>query len=339
MDMDRAVYIMSYEGCSSMLPRPYRDYGSYLRGLFGCRVQKISLDAGLTCPNRDGKLGHGGCIYCNGRGSGTGASRRSQSIAEQISDAKPYLRARYGASKFLAYFQSFSNTYAPLPVLRAMFEQALADQDIAGLSIGTRPDCLAHEALEYLGKLSAHRYVCLELGLQSANNTTLACIRRGHGVEAFEDAVRRTRVHKIPICVHIILGLPGETRDDMVRTAQFIASQDIQAIKIHTLYVVKDTELEQLYLRGEYRCLSREEYVAIAAEVLSHLRSDIVIQRLTGDPHPDELVAPPWTLEKRANLAAIHAYMHERGLYQGKALENRDEMFSNGCIDTAVRVS
>jgi radical SAM protein (TIGR01212 family) len=305
-----------------MFTKPYRDYSSYLRSLFGCRVQKITLDAGLTCPNRDGSLGRGGCVYCNERGSGTGASSRLQSIAEQIARGKSALQKRYNAVKFLAYFQSFSNTYAPLEVLKPLYEEALSDPDIVGLTLGTRPDCVPDTVLDHLAGLAKDRAIWLEYGLQSAHDATLALIRRGHDVRAFTDALRRTRARNLPVCVHVILGLPGEDREAMLQTARFLALQDIQSIKIHLLYVIRGTVLDQWYGSGRYECLSREEYVSIVGEFLSLLPEHIVIQRLTGDPHPEELVAPLWSLEKHRNIEAIHSYMKGMGLDQGKAYRN-----------------
>lgn len=309
------------EGIGTGMPgKPYRDYNSYLRGIFGCRVQKITLDAGLTCPNRDGSLGKSGCIYCNERGSGTGASRQLRSITEQISSGKSALRRRYKASKFLAYFQSFSNTYAPLEVLKGLYEEALADPDIVGLTIGTRPDCVPDDVLDYLGGLAKSRAIWLEYGLQSALDATLVRIRRGHDVRTFADAVQRTRARNLPICVHVILGLPGESREDMLDTARFLGRQDIQAVKIHLLYVIRGTVLDDWYREGRYRCLSRDEYASIVGDFLALLSEHVIIQRLTGDPHPDELVAPSWALEKRLNLDAINDYMKERDLWQGKLI-------------------
>ncbi len=295
----------------------YRDYNSYLRETFGCRVQKITLDAGLTCPNRDGSVGRGGCIYCNDKGSGTGAARTA-GISEQIETAKKRLAKKYGAKKFIGYFQSFSNTYAPLPRLAELYGQALEDPDIVGLSIGTRPDCVTDEVLDHLETISQNRMVWMEYGLQSANETTLALIRRGHGLAAFVDALSRTRARKIPVCVHVILGLPGETMKEMLDTARFLAGCDIQGIKLHLLYVVKGTALDGLYESGAYRCLTREEYAAAAGEFLALLPPQVVIQRLTGDPHPEELAAPAWALQKQKNLEAVRSYMRQRGLYQGK---------------------
>lgn len=298
----------------------YRSYNSYLRDLFGCRVQKISLDAGLSCPNRDGTLGSGGCIYCNERGSGTGAAKES-SIGVQIREAKTILRRRYNAKRFIAYFQSFSNTYAPLPRLRELYAEALEDPEVVGLSIGTRPDCAPDEVLDHLLGLSAKHLIWLEYGLQSAKDSTLERINRRHSVETFSDAVRRTRTRGLPVCAHVILGLPGETSEDMLNTARFIAGQDIQAVKIHSLYVIRGTVLDGWHRAGKYLCPSREEYAATAGEFLSLLPPGMIVQRLTGDPHPNELVAPAWALEKRRSIEAVHDYMRRHRLRQGSAFQ------------------
>lgn len=297
----------------------YNDFNSYLRRLFGCRVQKISLDAGMTCPNRDGTSGFGGCIYCNARGSGTGASQRSQSIAEQIQQGKTFLARRYHATKFLAYFQSFSNTYAPLSTLRRLYGEALADPDVVGLAIGTRPDCVSEAVLDHLRDLSRDRLIWLEYGLQSANDASLARIRRGHTATDFADAVHRTAARNIPVCAHVILGLPGEDRAAMMSTARFLAALPVQAVKIHLLYVVKGTTLEEWYRKGDYHPLTRTDYVSLVSEFLTLLPPQLIIQRLTGDPHPDELVAPLWAMEKGENLRAVQSYMNEHHMRQGMA--------------------
>ncbi|MEJ5301584.1 MAG: TIGR01212 family radical SAM protein [Thermodesulforhabdaceae bacterium] len=300
---------------------PYRDYNSYLRELFGCRVHKITVDAGMTCPNRDGTKGFGGCIYCNVRGSGTGQWALGKSIRQQLEEAKPYLKKRFKAEKFLAYFQSFSNTYAPIERLKALYEEALSVEDVVGLTIGTRPDCVSPEVLDYLAQISNRYYVCLEYGLQSAHDSTLRLINRGHDVKTFVDALSETRKRNIPVCVHVIIGLPGESEDEMLDTARFLAKLDIQAVKIHLLYIVRGTVLEKWYQEGKYQCLSREDYVRIVSRFIAILPHNIVIQRLTGDPHPEELVAPQWALEKHKNLQAIIDYMNDHGLYQGKFTE------------------
>ncbi|MGC9196030.1 MAG: TIGR01212 family radical SAM protein [Syntrophobacteraceae bacterium] len=303
----------------------YRDYNTYLRETFGCRVQKISLDAGLSCPNRDGTLARGGCIYCNEKGSGTGAARFA-SISEQIRAGKENLSRRYKAKKFLAYFQSFSNTYAPLSKLESLYGEALADRDIVGLSIGTRPDCIAEETADLLGQIGKTSLVWVELGLQSANDETLRRIRRGHLAQTFVDAVKRLRARDLSVCAHVILGLPGENVETMLDTARFLALQDIQAVKIHLLYVIKGTALHEMYEAGAYSCLTREVYVAAAAEFLALLPSHFIIQRLTGDPHPEELAAPAWALEKQQNLNAVKTYMAQNELYQGKNWAGRQNV-------------
>jgi len=295
----------------------FYDFNTYLRSLFGCRVQKITLDASLTCPNRDGTKGVGGCIYCNARGSGTGLGN-TLSISQQVQQAREYLRRRYKAKKFLAYFQSFSNTYAPLNVLKGLYEEALAFEDVVGLCIGTRPDCVGEDVLDYLQDISSNYLIWMEYGLQSVHERTLRLINRGHGVEEFVDAVDRTRKRGLNVCVHIILGLPGEDRDDMLQTARFLASMDIQGVKIHLLYVIRDTPLHRLYREGRYICLSREEYVSIVSHFISLLPPHVVIQRITGDPHPNELVAPQWALERQRNRRDILQYMEQMDLYQGK---------------------
>jgi len=301
---------------------PYTTLSSFLRKRFGCRVHKITIDAGLTCPNRDGTVGTGGCIYCNERGSGTGRSENA-SITEQIVSAKEYLGCRYGAEKFIAYFQSFSNTYAPVKRLSALYGEALAVDGIVGLAVGTRPDCTGDEALDLLAELNRRVYVSVEYGLQSVHDRTLALINRGHTFAAFRDAVERTRLRGIDITVHVILGLPGETKDDMLETARVLGSMDIQGLKLHLLYVVSGTRLHEMLENGEYQCLNREEYADIAADFLSYIPRDVVIHRLTGDPHRNELIAPAWALEKEVNLNLIRKMMKERGIVQGCAVSGR----------------
>jgi uncharacterized protein len=296
---------------------PYTDLNSALRARFGCRVHKITIDAGFTCPNRDGARGTGGCIYCNARGSGTGAAARA-TIAGQLREARPFLRDRYKAEKFIAYFQAFSNTYAPLETLRARYEEALSVEDIVGLAIGTRPDCVPDETLDLLAEFSRRTWLSLEYGLQSIHDRTLALINRGHTAGEFRDAVRRARERGIDLCVHVILGLPGENREDMLETARALGGMDIQGIKIHLQYVVRDTPLHRMFERGEYRCPAREEYVDILCDFLALLPKEIVIHRLTGDPHRDELVAPSWALEKEITRRTILETLRERDLWQGK---------------------
>jgi len=288
-----------------MQDKPYWDFNSYLRERFGCRVQKITLDAGLTCPNRDGSISTQGCIFCNPRGSGTGKAAQGESISQQLEKAKEPLRKRYKAKKFLAYFQSYTNTYAPVNTLKGLYRQAIADPEVVGLCIGTRPDCVPEPVLDMISEISEEKDVWLEYGLQSAKDTTLAAINRGHDAAAFADTVSRTRRRGLSVCVHVILGLPGEGEQEMLDTARYLAELDIQAVKIHLLYVVKDTALHRLYAKGRYRCLEQAEYANLAAKFVHILPPEVIIQRLTGDPHWDELVAPKWALDKQQTLHMI----------------------------------
>lgn len=286
--------------------KPYYDLNAFLRERFGCRVQKISVDAGLSCPNRDGTLSTGGCIYCNARGSGTGAHLRGMGIAEQLEKGKAFLSKRYKARKFLAYFQSYSNTYAPVETLERLYTEALGVPDVVGLSIGTRPDCVDESKLALLESLARDHLIWIEYGLQSARDETLARINRGHDFQCFERAVAATRGRGIHICAHVILGLPGETRNHMRRTADALAALKIDGVKLHLLYVVKGTPLETLYRDGDYQPLEQAEYVDLVCDFLERLPPETVIQRLTGDPHEEELVAPFWALDKQATVNMIH---------------------------------
>jgi radical SAM protein (TIGR01212 family) len=302
------------------MDKRYNDLNTYLRGVFGCRVQKISIDAGLSCPNRDGTKAVGGCIYCNARGSGTGAYARGISIRDQILQGKKALSRRYKARKFIAYFQSFTNTYAPLDTLKRLYDEALAVEDVVGLSIGTRPDCIDEPILKLLQAYTRDYLVWIEYGLQSARDATLELINRGHDVQCFIDAARATAGRDIKICTHVILGLPGETRADMMHTAKVIAAEPIDGLKLHLLYVVKGTRLEALYRQGKYHCLSREQYVELVCDFIERIPATVVIQRLTGDPHPSELVAPQWSLKKSEVLARIQDSLEKRDSWQGKFL-------------------
>ena len=296
----------------------YYDFNGYLRSIFGCRVQKITIDAGLSCPNRDGSISKGGCIYCNSRGSGTGAHEKGLSVTEQIIQGKKALARRYKAKKFLAYFQSFSNTYAPIETLENLYAQALAIEDVVGLSIGTRPDCVDDAILELLQGYAENHLIWVEYGLQSVHDSTLTLINRGHDFKCFKQAVGATKDRGIKICAHVILGLPNESKDHMLQTAETIAGLGIDGIKIHLLYVVKGTKLEALYNQKKYTCLTQEEYVDIVCDFLERIPKNMVIQRLTGDPHPDELAAPMWSTQKAETLALIKETLEKRDSWQGK---------------------
>lgn len=296
---------------------PYRDLNSYLRQRFGERVQKITLDAGLTCPNRDGRVGRGGCLYCNARGSGTGAWSRGLTISQQLAEGRVRLGRRYGARKFIAYFQSFSNTYAPLEQLQALYQEALDCPGVVGLSIGTRPDCLSDAVLDLLADLQQDYLVWLELGLQSAHDATLQRLNRGHDVACFKDAVRRAAARGLETVAHVILGLPGESSAEMAATASYLTGLPVRGVKLHLLYVTRDSALASLYRRGDYRCLKEAEYVMAVVDFLELLPPQMVIHRLTGDPHPGELLAPEWCLDKSRVLNLIKEEFARRGSRQG----------------------
>lgn len=297
---------------------PYNSLNNYLLRQYGERVQKISLDAGLTCPNRDGRVGRGGCIYCNARGSGTGASARGQSLTSQLAEGIERAGKRYNANKFIAYFQSYSNTYSSLENLRRLYDEALSHPQVVGLSIGTRPDCLSPEIINLLSLYSRTHLIWLELGLQSSHDRTLGLLNRGHNVAAFVEALQATSETGLQVLSHIILGLPQETRADILATAKFLGTLPIQGVKIHLLYVIKDTPLANLYVRGSYVPLSQEEYVNLVVDFLEMLPPHMVIHRLTGDPHADELLVPAWCLDKNSGPNQIKENFIRRQTYQGR---------------------
>jgi len=297
----------------------YRDFNGYLREIFGERVQKIALDAGLNCPNRDGTISDKGCVFCDSRGSGTGAMiNHGQSTEEQMIKGLRFAERRYGAKKFIAYFQSFTNTYAPFLRLKELYEQALSHPGVVGLSVATRPDCVNEETLTLLSSYQKDYLVWIEYGLQSAHDVTLSKINRGHDLACFEQSVRMAKDHGLNVCAHIILGLPGETPKMMLQTASFLSRLALEGVKIHLLYVVKETAMAALYEKGEYGCLERDEYIELVVDFLELLPPAMVIHRLTGDPLESELVAPLWARNKSENLRRIRERLEERDTWQGK---------------------
>ena len=299
------------------MPNRYYDFNTYLKQKFGGRVHKITVDAGFTCPNRDGAVSAGGCIYCNDKGSGTGFHAKGISVTEQLERAKYYIIKRYKATKFLAYFQAYTNTYAPLSKLKSIYDEALAVPDIVGLSVGTRPDCVSDAVLDLFGGYAQTHLVWMEYGLQSSHDRTLKLINRGHDCACFIDATERSKRRGLSVCAHIILGLPGETRADMLATADLLAGLEIDGVKLHLLYVIKDTPLAEMYRNGAYTCLTMHEYAETVGLFLARLPKTTVIQRLTADPHPAELIAPDWALRKKEIRQAIDTFMFQENLTQG----------------------
>ena len=319
---------MSLKGLSRK--RRYHALSDFLRSRFGTRVQKVTLDAGFTCPNRDGTRGRGGCIYCNALGSGTGAFRQGLSIREQMLQGMARLARRYKAQKFIAYFQAFSNTYAPVEVLRERYIQALVDERVVGLAVGTRPDCVDEEVVELLSEYVAQGYmVWLEMGLQSAHDETLRRINRGHTWADFVRALELAKEKGLLVCTHVIFGLPGEGPEEMLQTIEQLAPLPLDGIKFHELYVVRGTKMEALLQQGRYRPLLQTEYVDLVCEALALLPWSVVIQRLTGDPRREELVAPDWASAKGETLRMIEETLLARDLWQGKYLGAPDPLVAD----------
>lgn len=296
----------------------YLTFNTHLKNTFGEKVYKVTIDAGFTCPNRDGKINTGGCIYCYG-------DRTTQKLVEpaavttQIQQGIRAIQRKYRADKFLAYFQSYTNTYAPVEQLSLLYQAALEEPNIVGLSIGTRPDCVEDEKLDLLESLAQKTYLCVEYGLQSIHARTLELINRGHGFSDFLDAFLRTRKRKnINICVHVILGLPGETTSAMLETAKTLSALHVDGVKIHSAHVLKNTRLEEMYRRGEYQVMELPEYVQIVCDFLEYLAPDIVIHRLIGDAPRNRYVAPEWCLHKSDALTQIDSELERRNSYQGK---------------------
>jgi hypothetical protein len=298
----------------------YYDLKSFFVNRFGCTVYKLQIDAGFTCPNRDGTVGYGGCTYCDGRFSRLRQRGPLPSVTEQIENGKAFYRGKRGAQQFIAYFQTATNTYAPLARLKALYDEALAQDDIVGLSVGTRPDCVPDTVIDLFEEYARDRHVWLEYGLQSIHDRTLRLINRGHDSAAFLDALDRTAGRGINICVHIIVGLPGETREDMLQTARALASLPIQGIKIHLLLALSGTPLGDLYERGKLRMLTRDEYVSTVCDILEILPPEVVIQRLTADGYRDIYLGPDWGSNKMAVLNAIDGELRRRDSWQGKFL-------------------
>lgn len=303
-----------------MTIRRYNAFSEELKRIFGCRVHRISLDAGFTCPNRDGMVGTGGCIYCGDTGSGAYGINRGASVAAQIEDGKEVMVRKYKARKFIAYFQSYSNTYAPVGQLRKLYDEALGVPDVVGLIVGTRPDCLLPDVLDLLGEYARETYFWLELGLQSPLDRSLRFLNRGHDFASFASSVKMCKERGIRVCAHIILGLPGEANEEMLATPRILNDLGIDGVKIHLLHVMRDTLLAEMFGKGMVRLLDRDEYVGLVCDFLERLDPRISIQRLTGDGGRD-LIAPLWSLAKFEVLNAIDAELERRGTRQGSRIE------------------
>jgi radical SAM protein (TIGR01212 family) len=297
-----------------------------LKKTFGSKCAKIPIDAGFTCPNIDGKCSTGGCIYCSGRGSGDFAELPTLSVTEQYNIVREKLSSKWSTDRCIPYFQAHTNTYAPLDFLSEKFEEALALDGVVGLNIATRADCLESDVCEYLGELAERTALTVELGLQSSSDVTAEKINRGHTYAQFLDGYRRLREasDKIEICVHIIFGLPDETREDMMRTVRDVAALAPEQVKIHLLHIIKGTVMADIYTSGEYTPLEKGEYVSLVADAIELLPPDTVVARLTGDGMAEDLLAPDWSRKKFAVINDIDKLLYERRSYQGVKYEKNE---------------
>lgn len=301
----------------------YHTLDYFYKHKFGYKVFKISLNGGFSCPNVDGTLSTRGCIYCSPLGSGEFAGRRCDDLIKQFYDIKSIMDKKW-SGKYIGYFQARTNTYAPLSDLKEKYESILKLPDVVGLSIATRPDCITDECLDYLSDLNSRTFLTVELGLQSIHESTNKFINRCHSLKCFDDMVKRLRERNINVVVHIINGLPYETKDMMLDTVRHINSLDIQGVKIHMLHVVKNTQLARIYLNNPFHILTRDEYVDIVCDQLELLRPEIVINRITGDPKKEDLIEPSWLLKKFCVLNEIDKELVKRDSYQGKFIEKND---------------
>ena len=308
-----------------LLPDPetgkrYNLQGEFLKRKFGGKTVKISLNCGFTCPNRDGSKGTGGCSYCSASGSGDFAGDPLMSISEQLAAGKKLLEAKWGTDvRYIPYFQANTNTYAPLPKLRELFEEALSCENAVGIAISTRPDCISAETADYLAELSKRTYLTVELGLQTVHDITAERINRCHTFGEFLQGFEMLKSRGINVCVHIINGLPGETREMMLETVRTAAGLGIHGIKIHLLHILRGTKMAEQYLRGEFKAMGMEEYIELVCDQLELLPPEVLIERLTGDGAKDSLIAPLWSRDKKAVLNGIDKELRRRGTVQGKA--------------------
>lgn len=296
----------------------YHSLDYHLKSTYGEKLYKIALDGGMTCPNRDGTLGTRGCIFCSEGGSGEFASPHRPSISEQLKEGRTLIEKKHSGQSYIAYFQAYTNTYAPASYLEELFTEAIQLPEVRILSIATRPDCLGPDVLELLGRLRQYKPVWVELGLQTIHEDSASFIRRGYDLSVFDEAVTNLRSLGIDVIVHTILGLPGETKDDMLETISYLNDMDIQGIKLQLLHILKGSDLAALYDTAPFHVLEMEEYIDILLDCITHLREDIVIHRLTGDGPKQLLTAPAWSAGKRFVLNTIQRRMKEQDLWQGK---------------------
>lgn len=303
---------------------PYNDFGAWLRSHFPYKVQKISVDAGFTCPNRDGRIGRGGCTFCDNNTFNPSYCNKNSSIREQLETGKKFFARKYPEMKYLAYFQAYTNTYAPLDTLKRMYEEALGTENVVGIVIGTRPDCVNKELLDYLGSLSQRVFVSVEYGIESTNDTTLKNINRGHSFDCARRAISETAARGITVGGHVILGLPGEDTQESLRQASIISQTELDILKIHQLQIIRGTRLEREYSEHPFHLYTPEEYIGLLTEYIRRLRPNIVLDRFTSQSPADMLVAPRWGLKNHEFADRLANHMRAVGAYQGQLYAGKD---------------
>ena len=295
----------------------YKSLNYFLRGKFGEKVFKISLDGGFSCPNRDGKINYGGCVFCSARGSGDFAGKRENDITIQFQNIKEMMSKKWKKGKYIAYFQAYTNTYAPIDELRRKYEEAINQEGVVALAIATRPDCLDDEVLDLLEKMNKKVYTWVELGLQTIHEDTACLINRGYKLDIYDKAVSDLRARGIDVVTHIILGLPNETKEMMLETVDYVANRDVQGVKFHLLHLMKNTKLVNFYNEGKLEFLEQDEYVELIGKSIARIPQSIVIHRLTGDAPRESLIGPVWSLKKWEILNSIDKYLEDNNYYQG----------------------
>ena len=303
----------------------YNDYGTWIRRQFEFRVQKISIDAGFTCPNRDGRISTGGCIYCDNRTFNPSYCQRRLSVSEQLAKGKQFFARKYPDMKYLSYFQAFTNTYAPIVQLKALYEEALQVEDIVGIVIGTRPDCVSDELLDYLAELNERTFVLVEYGLESTNNQTLLRINRGHSFEQSVSALERTHQRGLLTGAHIILGLPGEDAAESLRQAPILSQLPIDILKIHQMQIIKGTRLAEEFEREPFHIYSVDEYIELIAQYIQRLRPDMVLERFVSQSPKELLIAPHWGLKNYEFTNKLVNYLKEKDIHQGQLVLRNSE--------------
>ena len=295
----------------------YNDFSTWLRRQLGCKVQKISIDAGFSCPNRDGTLATGGCVFCDNKAFSPAYCRGNKSVKRQVEDGISFFKRKYKDMKYLAYFQAFTNTYAPVEHLKSLYEEALSVEDVVGIVIGTRPDCVSDDILNYLEELNRQTFMIVEYGIESTDNEMLKRINRGHTYECSVRAIERTKERDILVSGHVILGLPGMTEEDCIREVERLNNTQLDILKLHQLQVVKDTRLAEEYLEKPFKVFNIDEYIRLVATLIKHIRPDMILDRFISQSPAEMLIAPKWGIKNYEFANALDNYLAKNNIYQG----------------------